>query len=190
VGVRQGLAWAYGRLWAIEGAWHPDKIDLRCARRSGIYIVIPATRKVKGYTRFVGKYVAGRSKRFQPHKVYIFLITITSRVDLAMSVCPYERWDLGTIISRLLGLGTQVPDLPAQRKFVSARCQAYSSCCSYSFDARIQILTKMYCSHQYLSIYPKKSLHPHFNAHKLQKIVYMNADISEDIKIRELRFHI
>jgi len=46
---------------------------------------IPATRRVKGYSRFVGKYVTGRRKRFRPHKVYIFLISITSRVDQAMS---------------------------------------------------------------------------------------------------------
>jgi len=67
------------------------------------YIFIPVTRRVKGYTRFVGKYVTGRRKRFRPHKVYILLIRITSRVDLAMSVCPSvrlsvrpdERWDLG-----------------------------------------------------------------------------------------------
>jgi len=53
-----------------------------------IFIIIPVTRRVKGYTRFVGKYVTGRRKRFRPHKVYIFLIRSTSRVDLAMSVCP------------------------------------------------------------------------------------------------------
>jgi len=34
-------------------------------------------------------------ERFRPHKVYIFLIWITSRVDLAMSACPYECSDLG-----------------------------------------------------------------------------------------------
>jgi len=33
--------------------------------------------------------------RIHPYKVYIFLIRITSRVDLAMSVCPYEGGDLG-----------------------------------------------------------------------------------------------
>jgi len=49
------------------------------------------TRKVKGYTRFVGKYVTGRKKRFRPHKVHIFLIRITSRVGLAMSDCPSAR---------------------------------------------------------------------------------------------------
>jgi len=57
-------------------------------------IFIPVTRRVKGYT-FVGKYVTGRRKQFRPHKVYIFLIRITSRVDLAMPVCPDERRDLG-----------------------------------------------------------------------------------------------
>jgi len=41
------------------------------------------TRRVKKYTRFAGKYVTGRKKHF---RLYIFLIRITSRVDLAMSV--------------------------------------------------------------------------------------------------------
>jgi len=45
------------------------------------YIFIPVTRRVKGYTRFVGMYVTGRRKRFQPHKVCIFLIRITNPVD-------------------------------------------------------------------------------------------------------------
>jgi len=54
---------------------------------------IPVTGRVKGYTRFVGKYVTGRRKRFRPHNVYIFLI----------------------------------PEIPAQRKFISARCHAQSN---------------------------------------------------------------
>jgi len=40
---------------------------------------IPGTRSVEGYSRFVEKYVTGRRKRFRPHKVYLFLIRITSR---------------------------------------------------------------------------------------------------------------
>jgi len=48
----------------------------------------------------------------------------------------------------------------------------------------------MYCSHQYLSIDPKKSLaRPLYRpqaAQKLQQIVNMKADISETIKDREL----
>jgi len=36
------------------------------------------------------------------------------------------------------------------------RPQAAQNCGSYSFDARIQILTEMCFSHQYLSIDPKK----------------------------------
>jgi len=56
-------------------------------------INIPVTRRVKGYTIFVRKYVTGRRMRLRPHKVYIFLIRITSRVDLAMSVRPPVRPD-------------------------------------------------------------------------------------------------
>jgi len=50
---------------------------VQCTLNIGIFI--PVTRRVKGYTRFVGKYVTGRRKRFRPHKEYIFLIRITSR---------------------------------------------------------------------------------------------------------------
>jgi len=66
---------------------------------------IPVARRVKGYTRFVGKYVTGRRNLFRTHKEYIFLIRITSRVDLAMSVCPSdERWDLGNYKSKDIGI--------------------------------------------------------------------------------------
>jgi len=62
---------------------------LATSKQSKQFIVfIPVTRRIKGYTRFVGKYVTGIKKRFRPHKVCIFLIRITSRVDLYMSVCP------------------------------------------------------------------------------------------------------
>jgi len=54
-------------------------------------VFIPVIRRVKGYTIFVGIYVTGRRKRFRPHKVYILLTRITSRVDLARSVCTNER---------------------------------------------------------------------------------------------------
>jgi len=57
-------------------------------------LFIPVTPRVKEYTRFVGKYVTGKRKRFRPHKVFILLIRIPRRVDLAMSVCPYNRRDL------------------------------------------------------------------------------------------------
>jgi len=71
-------------------------------------IFIPVTRRVNGYTRFVGKYVTSRRKRFRPHKVYTFFIRITSRVDVCMYVCqfvcPYERWDLGNYKSLAIGI--------------------------------------------------------------------------------------
>jgi len=41
------------------------------------------------------------------------------------------------------------------------------------------MLTEMYCSHQYLSIGPNKSLPRPKAAHILQKIVYINADIAD-----------
>jgi len=89
-------------------------------------VIIPVTCRVKGYTRFVGRYVTGRRKRFRPHKVYKFLIRITSRVDLAMSVCPYERWDLENYKSYNTGI-PEIPELLTQRKFVSAMCHAHSN---------------------------------------------------------------
>jgi len=90
---------------------------------------IPVTRRLKGYTRFVGKYATGRGKRFRPHKVYIFLIGITSRVDLAMSVCPSVQMNAvisETIRARILRFGVQIPELHTQRKFVSAMFHAHS----------------------------------------------------------------
>jgi len=49
-----------------------------------IYIyTYTVTRRVKGYTRFVGKYVPGPIRN-------------TSRVDLAMSVCPSVRMNAVT----------------------------------------------------------------------------------------------
>jgi len=56
----------------------------------------------KGYNVFIKMYVTGRRGRGRPQKVYIFLISINSRVDWAMSVClsgrpsdrMFERVDL------------------------------------------------------------------------------------------------
>jgi len=41
---------------------------------------------------------------------------------------------------------------------IRARLLGFGNCGSYSFDARVKILTKINCSYQYLSIDPKKSL--------------------------------
>jgi len=101
-------------------------VGLKCFRYH--ILIIPVTRRVKGYTRFVGKYVTGRRKRFPPHKVYIFLIRITSRVDLAMSVCLSVRMNAEiseTMRARLLRFGVQIPELLTQRKFVSVECDAH-----------------------------------------------------------------
>jgi len=69
-------------------------------------------------------FVTGRRKRFRPHKVYIFLIRINSRVD------PSVRMNAEiseTIRAIVLGLGVQILGLPAWRKFVSAGCHAHSN---------------------------------------------------------------
>jgi len=76
--------------WAKIFEWGSSWFDhTRC--RS---LVIPVTRRVKGYTRFVGKYVTGRRKRFRPHKVYIFLIRITSRPS-GWTLRSRKLWELG-----------------------------------------------------------------------------------------------
>jgi len=57
----------------------------------------------------------------------MFLIRITSRVDLAMSVYPSVRMNdeiSETIRASILGLGMQIPEIPAQRKFVSEMCHS------------------------------------------------------------------
>jgi len=59
------------------------------------------------------------------------LIRITSRVNLAMSVCPSvcpdERRDLGNLRAGLLRFGMQISELLTQPKFVSAMCHAHSN---------------------------------------------------------------
>jgi len=118
--ANQSLHNHFGR----HGAWG------QCSKNQDsqlLYIFIPVTRTAKGYTRFVRKYVTGRRKRFQPHKVYIFLIRIRSRVDLARSVCLSVRMNAETIRARLLGLGMQIPELLTQRKFVFSSVPAPSN---------------------------------------------------------------
>jgi len=67
--------------------------------------------------------VPGRRKCFRPHKLYKFVIRVTSRVDLAMSVHPSVRMNAeisDTIRARLLGLGIQIPEFFAQVCFIRA----------------------------------------------------------------------
>jgi len=50
-----------------------------------MYVFIPVTRRVKGNTRFVGKYVTGRRKRFLGNLVLVYhpcsvRVTATSTV--------------------------------------------------------------------------------------------------------------
>jgi len=53
----------------------------------------------------------------------------------------------------------QIPEIPAQRKFISAECHAHSNAHKPQktvAPTRIKILTEICCSRQYLSIDPKK----------------------------------
>jgi len=56
--------------------------------------------------------------------MYIFLIRIITRVDLAMSVRINSEIS-ETLRARLLGFGMQIPELLAQRKFTSAGCHSH-----------------------------------------------------------------
>jgi len=89
------------------------KIENRNSRFSFIYLFyffprsldseprfIPVTRRLKGYTSCVRKYETGIRKRFRPYEVFIFLVRNTSRLDLAMSACPFETEISETIIPR------------------------------------------------------------------------------------------
>jgi len=61
----------------------------------------------------------------------------------------------------------QIPELLAQRKFVChAHSNAHKPPKTVAPSVLMRELTEMYCSHQYLSIDPKKVCQAHFNAHK------------------------
>jgi len=149
--------------WVIK-CWFFKCLLTNIIYKIGQYIFIPVTRRVKGYTRFVGKCVTGRRKRFRPHKVYIFLIRITSRVDLVMSVGPSVRMNAEiseTIRARLLRFGVQI--LSFLRKFVSAECHAHSNALKPPKPVTPTILM-LY--KKYIPIdWSKKILHVHFNGH-------------------------
>jgi len=83
-----------------------------------------------------------------------------------MSVCPNERSE--TIKAAILGLGMQILEIPAQRKFVSSVCHAHS-------NARIHFFTEMYCSHHFLSIDPNKFPTPTLTLEKIVTEMYWST---------------
>jgi len=46
------------------------------------------TRRVRGYTRFVEKYVTSRRKRFRTYKVYILLNRINTQIGTCCAAAP------------------------------------------------------------------------------------------------------
>jgi len=74
----------------------------------GSKLIIPVTRRVKGYNRFVGqyvtfrrrgKYVTGRRKYFRPYKVYIFPDPIKYIYSCPGSLAKYESVSMKALIS-------------------------------------------------------------------------------------------
>jgi len=57
----------------------------------------------RGYYDFSQKFATQWRRRFRPHKVYIFLISFTRRVDLAMSVCPSVSTQASLSVLKLSG---------------------------------------------------------------------------------------
>jgi len=55
-----------------------------------------------------GKYATGGRKRLRPHKVYMFLISIARRVDLAMSACPSVSTQNSLLVLKLSGTSLSV----------------------------------------------------------------------------------
>jgi len=78
-----------------------------------------------------------------------------------MSVCPNERSE--TIKAAILGLGMQILEIPAQRKFVSSVCHAHS-------NARIHFFTEMF-----LSIDPNKFPTPTLTLEKIVTEMYWST---------------
>jgi len=75
------------------------------------------------YIVFEEKYITGIRSVSDPIKyMYIFLIRITSKVDLAVSVCPCELFNLGNYKSKNGGIWHVHRFLGFLRKFDSAWC--------------------------------------------------------------------
>jgi len=104
-------------------------VEFRSDAGFRILIYIPVTRKVKGYSRFVGKYVTNICKRF------------------SMNAVISE-----TIEAPILGLGMQILEIPAQRKFVSsvfhAHYNTHKAPKTLPHACLNKILTALQCSHQ------------------------------------------
>jgi len=57
----------------------------------------------RGYIDFSQKFTTQWRSRFRPHKVYIFLISMIRRVDLAMSVCSSVSTQSSLSVLKLSG---------------------------------------------------------------------------------------
>jgi len=81
-----------------------------------LYQILSLTLRVNICIAFAKKYVTNIRKRYRPHKEYIFLIGITSRVDLAMSVCPASRVDLAMSVCPFVRMSAEISETIKARK--------------------------------------------------------------------------
>jgi len=57
-------------------------------QKQSVYIFLPVTRRVKGYTRFVEKYLKGRKKLFR------YIYSWSGSLAESIEPCLYESCDL------------------------------------------------------------------------------------------------
>jgi len=92
-----------------------------------VVVVIPVTRRVRCYTRFIEKYVIGRRQSFHHMKpIYSRSGSISESIWRCPSVCMNVEIS-GTIQSRRLRLSIQILEKYPQRKFVGLCCHAHKS---------------------------------------------------------------
>jgi len=81
---------------------------------------------------FSQKFATQWKRRFRPHKVYIFLISMTRRVDLAMSVCLSVSTQTSLSVLKLSGWNFPKRLMSFAGSIYISRNQPYRTTISYS----------------------------------------------------------
>jgi len=81
-----------------------------------------------------------------------------------------------TIRAAILGLGMQILEIPAQRRFASSVCHAYSN--PHKLPKPVAPTIEMCLSRQYLSIDPKGVCHAHSSTYEFVVKFAGNLQIS------------
>jgi len=91
------------------------------------FVIIPVTRRVKGFTRFVRKYVTGRRKRFDPIKYMSNYVLVPLERSAFRSAHRRRSTD------RFLSKGT--------RQILRSRQRSCASCHTFCSAAQASVLT-------------------------------------------------